>query len=132
RMEWILFSLTMKRVRAWTRRLRALDVQIHDDGLLPAADDHSFDGLIRRRVHFLMGNVRRHVDEIPRAGFFDVFQAITPAKPGAPTDDVENRFELAMMVRARSRRGLYDHGARPQLAGAGLRVSNRGRARHPG
>ena len=55
----------------------------------------------------------RHVDEIARAGFLDELQVIAPAEAGAPANDVENRLELTMMMRAGAGRGLDRNGSRP-------------------
>lgn len=59
RMEWLL-------ALAMICRLRTLDVQIHDDGILPASDYHCLTWHIRVGVDFLMWDVRRNVNEIAR------------------------------------------------------------------
>src|SRR6478752_10185930 len=88
-------------------RLRTLDIQVHHDRFLAAANDHGFHRLVGARVHLLMRHEGRHVDEISRPGFLDVFQTIAPAEACASAYDVEDRLQLAMMVRARAGRRLH-------------------------
>jgi hypothetical protein len=114
----------VKRVRPWPGRLRAFDIQIYNHWLLAAPDDYGFHRLIYRRIHFLMRNPRRHVDEIPRAGFLDVFQAVAPTEAGTAADDVEDRLHLSMMMGAGACRGLYHYCSRPQFARSGAGVSD--------
>src|ERR1700680_4687234 len=57
---------------------------------------------------------------------------VAPAEPGAASNNVKHRFELAMMVRSCTSRGLNANGSSPQLAGPGARVCDGGGARHPG
>jgi hypothetical protein len=57
RVEWFLAS-------ALIHRLRTLDVQIHNHGILPASDYHCFTRHIWAGVDFLMRDVGRNVNEI--------------------------------------------------------------------
>src|SRR5215472_10611884 len=66
-----IFEALMARVKrplacAVICRLGALDVEIHDDWVLPASDDHCFTRHIRAGVNFLMRDVRRNINEISR------------------------------------------------------------------
>jgi hypothetical protein len=53
---------------ALTYRLGTLDIQIHDYGILPASNDDGFTGDIRTGIYFLVRDVGRHVNEVPRTG----------------------------------------------------------------
>ena len=108
------------------------DVQIDDNRFLPTAYHDGFNGLIRARVHFLMGNVRRNVDEVAGSGFFGEFEVVAPSHAGTALYDIENGFELAVMVRGGAGIGLDNHRSRPEFAGAGARVCDGGGTRHAG
>ena len=62
-----------------------------------------FHRLIRARVHLLMRNPWRYVDEIARPGFFGELQVIAPAEHRPPFDDIKDGLHFAMMVRAGTR-----------------------------
>ena len=121
----------MKWVGAGLAGLGTDDVEVHYDRLLAAADHYGLNRFIGTRVHFLMGNVRRNVDEIAGSGFFDVFEALAPTEAGTAMNDVENRFELAVMVGGGAGGGFHSHGAGPQLAGARAGVGNGRGPSHP-
>lgn len=53
---------------ALTGRLRALDVQVHDNRILPASHYYCFTRHIRAGVDLLMRDVGRHIDEISGVG----------------------------------------------------------------
>src|SRR5271170_6664484 len=76
------------------------DVQIHDDRVLTASHHHSLDGLIGIGVDFLMRHVRWNEDEIARTGLVDELQMLAPAKSSATFHDIEDRFEIPVMVSA--------------------------------
>jgi hypothetical protein len=59
RVEWLLAS-------ALIYRLRALDVEVHNHGILPASDYHGFTRHIGTGVNFLMRDVGLNVNEISR------------------------------------------------------------------
>ena len=39
---------------------------VHNDGLIIAAHENAFEGLVRTGVDLLMGHERWHIDEVPR------------------------------------------------------------------
>jgi hypothetical protein len=80
----------MKRVRrcAWRCRLGAWDFQVDYDGFLSAPNDHRFYRLVAARIHFLVRDIRRNIDEIARTGLINEFEAVTPSKARSATDDV--------------------------------------------
>jgi hypothetical protein len=61
--EWFLAASVL------TDRLRALDIQIHYDGILPASHNHGLTRNICAGIDFLMWDVGRHVNEISGTGF---------------------------------------------------------------
>ena len=112
-------------------RLGTLYFEIYNDRFLSAANHHGLDRHIRSGIHFLMGHERRNVNEIARVRFDDVFQMLTPTESGTSTDDVQNRFEFAMMMRGRTSRGLNADRTRPELARARAGMRDCGGAGHP-
>ena len=111
-------------------RLRALNRQVHDDWILPAADDNGFHRSIRPRVHLLMRNVRRHVDEVPGAGLCNEFQLIAPPESSMSSHDVEDCLQFAMVVWPRGDLGLYDYRTRPEFLCTSTCIRDGGRPRH--
>jgi hypothetical protein len=116
-MEWFLAA-------ALTCRLGTLDIQIHDNRILPAPDDHGLTGYIWAGVDFLVRDVRRNVDEISGTGLIAKLQVIAPTHARTSSDNVENRLQLAMVVGARLGVGPNDYGTGPQLTCPGTRMSN--------
>ena len=115
---------------ARVRRFRALHFKIDHNRILPAADHHSFARFIGFRVNFLMRNEGWNVDEIARSRFAGEFEGVAPAHTSAPLNNVENGFELAMVMRAGFSVGLNHHRARPEFGRAGARVGDSGGASH--
>ena len=124
-MEWLLAS-------ALVHRLRTLDVQIHNHGILPASDDHCFARHIWAGITFLMGDVGRNVNEISRICLIAELQTIAPAHAGPASHDVDHRLKLAVMVGSGFRVGLNHYSASPQLAGACTHIRYGGSPRHSG
>jgi len=112
------------------RLFHRLDIEIDDDRLLSGADQHAFQCLVAAGVDFLMRHVGRHEDEIARAGFGDEFQIVAPAHPRLALDDVDNAFEIAVMMGACLGVGVDRHSAGPDLFRAGAGVIDRGCAIH--
>ena len=124
----------MKRdaVPACIARLRAFDVEIDNNRLLPAPDHDCFARLIRKGIDFLMRNERRDIDEVTRPGFTAKFEVLTPSHSGPASDDIKYSFKFAVMMRAGLRIGLDDHGAGPELTRADAGVSDGGGSAHAG
>ena len=57
---------------------------VDDDRFVVRADQYAFQRLRGVGVDFLMRHVRRHVDEVARAGFRHVFESVAPAHPRSP------------------------------------------------
>src|SRR4051812_40862045 len=81
-------------------RLRAFAIQIHNDWILTASYHYRLTAFIGPSVDLLMRHVRRNVDEVARSGFAPELQMIAPSHPSPAADDVENGFQLAVMVRS--------------------------------
>src|ERR1700730_18695057 len=110
------------------RNLDRRNVEIDNEALLPTPCKHAVKLHILARVDFLMWHVGRNVDEIPRRGLGDEFQAITPAQAGKTADYVDHAFEIPVMMRSRLGVGVDGYSAGPQFRRAG---SLRGHCRAP-
>ncbi len=120
------------RAAARANRLGSFEVEIDYDGVLTAADDDGFTGLVGVRVDLLVRDVWGHVNEIAGPGFTGEFQVVAPSHAGATANDVEDRFEFAVMMRPGFGVGLDDDGACPQFARARSSVGDGGCASHSG
>ena len=84
---------------AFLYRLRTLDVQIDDDWILSAPDNHGFTRHIGAGVDLLMRDVWRNVDKVSRICLIAELQMIAPPHPGTASHNVDHRLQLAMMMR---------------------------------
>src|SRR3984893_4600260 len=91
------------------------NVEIDNQSLLPTSCEHAVKLNILARVDFLMWHVGRNVDEIPRRGLCDEFQAIAPPQAGKTADYVDHAFEIPVMMRSRLCVGVDGYSARPQF-----------------
>src|SRR5580700_3027869 len=112
--------------------LGAFEVKIHHDRVLTAAYHDGFTRLVGESVDLLMRHEGRNVDEVARSGLAAEFQPLSPPHAGLAADNVENGFELAVVVRSSLGIGLYQHRAGPEFGGSGSGVSDGGRASHAG
>jgi len=111
-------------------RLGTLDIQIHDNRILSASDDHGLTRRIRLCVDFLVRDVGWKVDEISGTGLIAELQMVAPAHARTTSDDVKDRLQLAVVVGAGFSVRLNNDGTGPQLTGPGTRVSNGSGPRH--
>jgi hypothetical protein len=107
-------------------RLRALDLKIDYDGVLTAPYHDSLAGLVRQCVDLLVRHVWRNIDEVARAGFAFEFKMISPPHASAAANNIEDGFQVAVMVRSRLRVWLDHDGASPELARSGSSVGDGG------
>src|SRR5262249_15205499 len=112
------------------RLLGRLNVEVDDDGLVVAAHQHAFERLVRARVDLLVRHVRRHEDEVTRAGLGGEFEPIAPPHPRFAAHDVDHAFQRAVVMRAGLRVGMDADGPGPELLGTGAREIDRGLAVH--
>jgi XTP/dITP diphosphohydrolase len=112
------------------RRLRAADIQIHHNRLLPAADHHALHRAVGISVDFLVRNVGRNVDEVARPGLVGKLKLLSPAESRAAFHYIKDSFQVAVMVCSRLGVGFHYHGSCPQLVGAGAGVIDGGGASH--
>src|ERR1700730_9947270 len=103
------------------------NVEIDNQSLLPTSCEHAVKLNILARVDFLMWHVGRNVDEIPRRGLCDEFQAIAPAQAGKAADYVDHAFEIPVMMRSGLGVGVDGYRAGPQFRQTGY-VRGDGRA----
>jgi hypothetical protein len=105
----------VKRFLTWAfaRGLGTLDIQIHDNRILPASDDHSLARHVRVSIDFLMRDVWRNVNEIPGASLIAELQLIAPAHARPAPNDVKHRFQLAVVVSAGFGIWLHDYSSGP-------------------
>jgi hypothetical protein len=104
------------------RWLGRLDVQIDNDRFLAAPDKNAAKRLFSVRIDLLMRNERRNIDEIARTGLRYELKIFSPAHSRPPAYNVNNAFQVPMMMRARFRIGSNCYGSGPKLFGAGSRI----------
>jgi hypothetical protein len=107
-------------------------VQVDDDGVLPAAHDHARQRLVRARVDLLVRRVGRDVDEIAGPRLRRELEPLAPAHPRAAGEHVDHALQMTVVVRAGLRVRVDEHGARPEALGTGRGGVDRRRAVHPG
>ena len=66
-------------------------------------------------IDFLMGYVRRNVDQISRVGLIAELQPITPSHACTTSDDIDHCFQFSMMVGASFGVRLDHYSTCPQL-----------------
>ena len=108
------------------------DVEINDNRLLAGADENTFQRFVPAGIDFLMRHIGRHEDEIAGAGFGDELQIFAPAHSCPAFDDVDDAFEIAVMMGAGLSVGVDRHGSRPDLFRARAGMVDRGRTVHAG
>jgi len=74
----------------------------------------------------------RHVDEVAGTGFSGELQPFAPAHAGAAFDDVNNAFQMTVMMRAGLSVGVDGNRSRPELLGTDSGEVDRGFAIHAG
>src|SRR5512147_2059164 len=105
-------------------------VEIHHDGLLPAATQHARERFDIARVDLLMRNVRRNEDEVARTRLGSEFETIAPFHPCATAHHVDDAFDRTVMMRPGLRFCVDDDGPGPQLLGARSCMRDRSGAVH--
>jgi len=81
-------------------RLRTLEIQINHDRILTTPYHNRFTGLVGAGVDLLMRYIRRNIDEVAWSRFAAEFQMIPPSHPSPASNDVENGFQFAVVVRS--------------------------------
>jgi hypothetical protein len=108
------------------------NIEIDNDGFLPAAHDYSFDRLVFFRVEFLVRDIGRNIDEVSRPGFVDELQALSPAEAGAAANNVDDSFQFAVVMRTSLGVGMDEHRSGPEFLGADTSAGDRFSAGHAG
>ena len=94
---------------------RRLYIEVHRHRLAVGAHQHAFQHLVAAGVDLLVRHVGRDVDEVARTRFGDELKVLAPAHPRASFQDVDDAFEVTMVVSAGLGIGMDRHGARPDL-----------------
>ena len=97
--------------------LDRLDVEIDGNRLAIAAHQHTFEHVVGAGIDLLMRHIGRDIDEIARAGLGHEFEMITPTHAGTPFDDINDAFEVPVVMRARLCIGVDGHRTGPDLLG---------------
>ena len=92
----------MKRYFAYVHagRLRTLDIEINHDRILTAPYHNGFTALVGVGIDLLMRYIGRNIDEVARSRFAAEFQMISPSHPSPASNDVEDGFQFAVVVRS--------------------------------
>lgn len=98
---------------ARTGGLGTFEIEIDDDWVLTAAHDYGFTRLVGECVDLLVRDIGWNVDEVARSGFAAELQVVPPAHPRFTADNVEDRFEFAVMMGPGFGIGLHDYRAGP-------------------
>ena len=129
--EALLSTLGMERGRGGgAARFGTCEVEIYHYGVLTASDHHSFTGFVGESVYLLVRHEWRNIDEVTWPGFTAEFEVVSPAHASPAANDIEDRFELAVVMRSRFRVGLDYHRAGPQFTCSRSGVCNGGRPGH--
>src|SRR5690242_20343322 len=112
------------------RLLDRLDIEIDGHRLSVGAHQHAFQDLVRTGIDLLVRHIGRHEDEVAGAGFRGELQLLAPAHPRLALHDIDDAFQMAMMMRAGLGVGPDRDGAGPELLCAGAREIDRGLAIH--
>ena len=100
------------------------------DGILTTSYDDRFTRFVGERVDLLVRYIGWNIDEVARAGFTAEFQVVSPSHTGPAAHDVENGFQVAMVVGAGLGVGLDYDRAGPQFARSGSGVGDGGSPGH--
>jgi hypothetical protein len=75
------------------------EVEIYHYGVLTASNHHSFARFVGESVYLLVRHEWRNIDEVTRPGFTAEFEVVSPAHASPAANDVEDGFELAVVMR---------------------------------
>lgn len=95
------------------RRLDCRNVEVDDDGFLAASHENAFERLVGAGVDLLVRNVRRNVDEVAGSGFGGELELIAPTHASAAFDDIDDAFNLAVMMSSSLGVWMYGDGSGP-------------------
>jgi hypothetical protein len=111
--------------------LRARNIEIYHNRLLPASHQHRLDRRVRPRIQLLMRHIRRNVNKIPRPSLIHKLQFLAPAQPSPPAHNVNHRLKFPVMMRPRLRPRMDSHRSSPKLLRPHSRMRNSFSPRHP-
>src|SRR5215212_8474940 len=108
-------------------RLSGWNVEINNDRLLIITHHDAGQRFVPARINLLMGNERRHIDEVARPGFGYELEALSPPHPRPTVYHVDHALQFSMVMGAGFGVRMDRDGTRPQLvcAGRGMRDGRR-------
>src|ERR1700733_12230196 len=97
------------------RHFHRLDIQVVDETGLPASYQDTVQLQILAGVDLLVRDKWRHINEITGLGFGDEFEPIAPAQSCDAVDNIDDAFQVAVMMRAGPGLRIYGDRSGPQL-----------------
>ncbi len=79
---------------------RVVGFEVDDDWFLRITDDDPLRGRVRGRVDFLMRHKWGNVDEVSRLDFLLELHVVAPAHLARARNDIDDGFDLAVVVYA--------------------------------
>ena len=92
--------------------------QINRNSLIIAPHKHTLQRLVLIRIDLLMRHIRWHEDKIPRTRLSRELEFLAPTHAGFAFDDVDDGFQVAVVVGAGFGVGVDVHCAGPDLLGS--------------
>jgi uncharacterized protein YjbJ (UPF0337 family) len=114
------------------RFLHRLDVQVYRNRLTITAHQNAFEDFVPAGIDLLVRNVGRDENEITRIGFRRKLQMLAPSHSRLALDDVDDAFEMTVMMCAGLGVRPDRHGASPKFLRADAGEVDRGLAIHAG
>src|SRR5215207_1719206 len=112
------------------RRLHRLYIEVNNDGLLIITYHDAGQRFVTARINLLMGNERRHIDEVARPSFGYEFEVLSPPHPRTATDYVDHALQFSVVMGTGFGVRVDLDGTRPQLVCASRGLRNGCRPRH--
>jgi hypothetical protein len=91
------------------------DVEVNNDGLVVASNQHTLEEFVVTCIDFLVGNIRRHEDEVAWACLGEELEPFSPTHTSPAAEDIDDAFEVAVMVGAGLGVRLYRNPTGPDI-----------------
>src|SRR5215212_3282517 len=79
-------------------RLDGRNVEVDDNRLLIITHDDAGQRFVPAGINLLMGNERRHIDEVARPSFSNEFQAFSPSHPRTATYHINHALQFSVVM----------------------------------
>jgi hypothetical protein len=112
------------------RLLDRLNVKVDNDWLLVAPHQNAFQRRVAVRIDLLVRYVRRDIDEVAWSSFGQVLQPFAPAHTSLAANDIDDAFDMAVMVCSGFCVWVDRHGSCPDLFSTDSCMSDRCGAVH--